>query len=62
MPRRKLRKRREKRINTLTLSINARKFVEEHTLMGPELKRECMLHELINNPRRFRKEGTYISR
>ncbi len=62
MPRRKLRKRREKRINTLTLSINARKFAEEHTFVGSELKRERMLHELVSNPRRFRKEGTYISR
>jgi hypothetical protein len=60
--RKKKRKQRKVKPNITTLSINARKFVEEHTLIGQELKKERKLEELVKNPRRFRKEGSYISR
>ena len=60
MSRRKPRKRRKERINVDTLSSNARRFVEEHTLIGGELKTERVLGELVRNPGRFRKKGSYI--
>jgi len=69
MPRKKkklLRNRRpmrKKQVNVDTLSIGCRKYMREHPLYGPSFRREENIAKLFKRgPRRFRKEGSYISR
>lgn len=47
-----------KKLNLAAIEINSRKVAEKIGLIGPKPGP----HNIINNPRKFRKEGSYISR
>jgi hypothetical protein len=48
-----------KNLNLEAIEINSRKAAEKLGLVKPKLP---SISDIINNPRRFRKEGSYISR
>lgn len=53
---------RKKQINITTMEIGIRKYMRQHPLFGTDFKSQERITKILKEPKRYRKEGSYISR